>query len=289
MVNCAIIQLRTEQVALSLSPVGGRIVSLIDLRSGRDWVHNWSADQPEATDVVYDASTASGWDECLPTVATSVAVCPPWGRLRDHGEVWGRPGDIILRDDASCSLGWSVGPLKFLRTLRIAGGRIDLSYLLANNGPQPVPWLYSQHALLAVRPGDRIAMSGIGALLPVWTSGPSLSRVAHESVWPNVSIEPDDLLHCAAEGAWAGKFFAPVAGNVDARLTSDEGSISFRWPTDGPLRHFGLWLNHGGWPIGGGLHHLAFEPATCACDGLADAVARASHRSSRPDRRQAGP
>ncbi len=25
--------------------------------------------------------------------------------------------------------------------------------------------------------------------------------------------------------------------------------------------------------MGGGLHHVAFEPATCACDGLAEAIA----------------
>lgn len=268
------IHLGTAQVTLALSPVGGRIVSLVDLRSGRDWVHGWSADQPGATDDVYDATTAGGWDECLPTVAASVADCPPWGRLRDHGEVWGRPATVIAQDAASCRLGWSAGPLEFHRTLCLAGGRINLSYHLANKGPQPVPWLYSQHALLAVRPGDRIVMSGIGALSPAWTSGPSLSRVAHEAVWPDILTEPGELRHHAAEGGWAGKLFAPVSGHVEARLVSDEGSISFLWQADGPLRHMGLWLNHGGWPMGGGLHHLAFEPTTCACDGLADAFAK---------------
>ena len=268
------IRLGTAQVALALSPVGGRIVSLVDLRSGRDWVHCWSADQPEATDDVYDATTAGGWDECLPTVAAQVADCPPWGRLRDHGEVWGRPATVIARDATSCTLSWSVTPLEFRRTLRLAGGRIDLAYHLANHGPQPVPWLYSQHALLAVRPGDRISLSGIGALTPAWTSGPPFSRLPHDAVWPNIPTGAEDPGHGAGGGDWAAKLFAPATGDVTARLVSDEGSISFRWQADGPLRHLGLWLNHGGWPMGGGLHHVAFEPATCACDGLADAVAK---------------
>jgi len=267
------IQLGTKQVALSMSPVGGRIVSLVDLRSRRDWVHNWSVDQPEATDDIYDASTASGWDECLPTVAASVADCPPWGRLRDHGEVWGRPADVIACDAASCTVVWSVGQLELRRTLRLVGERIDLVYRHANHGEQPLPWLYSQHALLAVKPGDRIVMTGIGALSPAWTSGPDFSRLPHEAEWPDIPTGPGDFGHSVGAAIWAAKLFAPVARNAEARLVSAEGSISFRWQADSPLRHLGLWLNHGGWPMGGGLHHLAFEPATCAFDGLADAVA----------------
>lgn len=267
------IRLGTAQVALTLAPAGGRIVSLVDLRSGRDWVHCWSADPPGAADDVYDATTAGGWDECLPSVAASGADCPPWGRLRDHGEVWGRPADIIARDAASCTLGWSVAPLAFRRSLRLAGDRIDMDYRLANPGPQPVPWLYSQHALLAVRPGDRIAVSGIGALTPAWTSAPAFSHLPQDAVWPDI---PGGAGAPGVGGTgrdWAAKLFAPVTGDVTACLAAHDGSISFRWQADGPLRHLGLWLNHGGWPTGGGLHHVAFEPATCACDGLAEAVA----------------
>lgn len=264
------IRLGTAQVALTLAPAGGRIVSLVDLRSGRDWVHDWSADQPGADDDVYDATTAGGWDECLPTVAASGADCPPWGRLRDHGEVWGRPADIISHDAASCILGWTVGPLEFRRSLRLAGDRIDLDYRLANRGPNPVPWLYSQHALLAVNPGDRIALSGVGPLTPAWTSGPAFSHLPQDAVWPNGLTATEEL----SGRDWAAKLFAPATGDITARLASDDGAISFSWRADGPLRHFGLWLNHGGWPMGGGLHHIAFEPATSACDGLADAIAR---------------
>ncbi|HSH33484.1 MAG TPA: hypothetical protein VLB31_07680, partial [Actinomycetota bacterium] len=97
--------LENDAVRLACEPdVGARITSLVDLRTGREWLvpgtlpGNAAASAAEGA--VFGGTEAFGWDECLPTVAPcpdpADATAPA---LRDHGDQWGRPADVEATDE----------------------------------------------------------------------------------------------------------------------------------------------------------------------------------------------
>ena len=74
---------------------GARVSSLVDKASGRDWIFPGGQSSNTGEAAVYSRDEAVGWDECFPTVGAFEAGATPWKRrLRDHGDLWGRPWRI---------------------------------------------------------------------------------------------------------------------------------------------------------------------------------------------------
>src|ERR1700682_5913207 len=81
--------LGNQEVELAVVPeLGARIISLKDLRTGREWLWRPAGGRELFRDGAGDSfenSPLAGLDECLPTIAP----CCWQGRdLPDHGEVW---------------------------------------------------------------------------------------------------------------------------------------------------------------------------------------------------------
>lgn len=80
-------------ISLTFIPeLGGKLSSLRDLRSGREWL--WTNEhlpyqKPTGSNSYVNADTG-GWDECFPTVAPCSYPLEPWQGipLPDHGELW---------------------------------------------------------------------------------------------------------------------------------------------------------------------------------------------------------
>jgi hypothetical protein len=154
----------------------------------------------------------------------------------------------------------------FSRVLDLHGATLYAGYEIENTGDTPLPWMWSQHCLLAARPGERIALDGFW---DVRTGGKLLA-------WPQGGARDLSLVGEASD-RFALKVYARAIGRVRAALESDLGGLAFEWEED-QIPALGLWLDWGGWPEGCPVHQLAIEPTTAPFDNLAEAAAAGEAR-----------
>jgi len=278
-----------------LPRMGGKIASIqVD---GRELLQTPLAPLgPRTRTMPFDAGDASGWDECLPSVA-ACTVSTEAGRaeIPDHGDLWRveweKQGSGI-RDQGSASGGQSSIslraecfslPLVLDRTLSLSekkdGWRLDLDYTLTNTGRSPVPWSWAAHPLFAVEAGDRIVLPDSIHSLRLEGSGASrLGKNGDTVDWPIARLSAgghtDLSIAQAPDSAIGDKLFAgPLSPSENwcglerpsARLRIQ---VSFN-PAATP--YLGLWICYGGWPDRPGPRQtcVALEPATAPVDSLA--------------------
>jgi galactose mutarotase-like enzyme len=284
----AVHELHSRTAVLRMVPeLGGRIVGLRSLATGREWC--WHQDRPDwlwanREGDGFGMGTQAGVDECVPTVAP----CRVRGRdLPDHGEVWARAWTLdpaalaqgVLRSEVALS----VSPFVFTRSIAAgADGSFAFDYALANRGTSAEPFLWCLHPLLALRPGDRIELPAEvrelrlnGGLWGAARDGegvpplpaPALGdRWAWPEPFPGVRLDA-----CEVPGGTGGcvkGFAGPLAEGRAAVGNGGSGDrLELSWSA-AEVPWLGLWLNRGH----GGFHHLGLEPATGAPDALADAT-----------------
>jgi len=262
----------TGPLALTLIPaLGGKISSLRDARSGREWL--WRHPRlpyrrlPHGSSYVRDADTG-GWDECFPSVSACAYPSPPWpgAAIQDHGELWSQPAELTVDEGGGAvwlGTAWPgvALPYRFERTLRLSAGSAAIlcQYRVTNLGDAPLDWIWSAHPLIAIEPGMRVELppghyhrniarpAGLGAAPLDPLPGPE-SRVALK-IWS----------HPLAEG-WA-------------RVTAADGALHMRWDAR-ELPQAALWMNLGNDAGDGGapFYNMGLEPCIGAQDSLADAV-----------------
>ena len=250
--------LSNQDVALAVVPeLGARIISLKDLRTGREWL--WHPDggrklfRNRAGDK-FESSPLVGLDECLPTIAP----CSWQERdLPDHGEVWASAWSMDFeaweRGVLRTSVSLEISPFDFERTIELEENEVRLSYQLNNRGAAEELYLWAMHPLLRLQMGDRLELpTSTRALLD---GTPWLDAV--NSIRPKGDCE---------------KLFASVVSEGRAAInnpgTGDR--LEFRWDK-AENNTLGLWLNRGGWH---GHHHFALEPANGEPDILTAAAQR---------------
>ena len=250
------VTLQNDRVALTLLPdFGGRITALVDRATGRQWLVSGPAEAPN--NGAYLGEEARGWDECFPTVSPGRAA--GWGALRDHGLLWGRPAAQQGGETRWEGTGWLL-----LRRLSLTETGVVADYRLANTGGAAFDWMWSQHCLLDLAPGERLSMSGLEAF-----------------DWPVHPRRDLSVVGEVGEGL-AIKAYALATGRAKAAVTGPRGGLAFAWES-AEIGAFGLWLDYGGWPEGAPVHQLALEPTTGPADDLASAVAARRHRRLEPD------
>lgn len=264
--------LSNASVSVALAPaLGGRIVSLRDLASGREWLDGWRPASRRrlwapANPRDFSTGPGSGIDECLPTVLPSRHDRRP---VNDHGEVWSLPAHL---DPAQLALGrlacrWSLRslPLDFSRVVSLRGGTVRFAYALTNRAGTTTPFLWAWHALFSLRRGDSLhfAPSVKTCLTPGGSS---------HLPWP-VCSPGSDLSRAEVggqEAPCAKVFIGPLRTGTATLRQSGGSGLQLRWPAK--IHPFaGIWITRGFWK---GLHHWAVEPTNAPVDFLADAVAR---------------
>jgi hypothetical protein len=247
------ITLDNSRIALTLDPgFGARVMSLTDLASGRQWLVPGDCLGGDS----YLGDQARGWDECFPTVGT--CSHPAWGDLRDHGLLWGLAWTVTGGRD-TCTATFDDPRFTFSRSLRLQDATPTADYRLTNKRTIPLPYLWSQHALLATTPADRITLHGMAAM----------RAGGQPFTWPDHRARDLSAIGTGEEG-FALKAYADTPGAASAEVTGPTGGIRFDWiGADVPA--FGLWLDYGGWPAGAPVHQVALEPATAPADDLAQA------------------
>lgn len=256
---------------------GGKIVSVVDKSDGRErlWQKPDQQGFPKPrTGANYGEFNCSGVDECLPTIAP----CEWRGRkLTDHGEVWTEETKAtLLADGVRVALDCPISPLRFERTLRLAGNVIQCDYALTNTGKEPWEYQWAFHGLLAVEDGDRIVLPGeVKHLIADKSRG--LSAPLAGEPWSRIGwpIGPAGYDYAGLQTGIAGeksslKAYTPRLAEGWCALhnprTGRLWALAFD-PKDTP--HVGLWINNGVWR---GYRHAALEPCNGGPDRLDVAV-----------------
>lgn len=262
--------LRTDRLALTVDPgFGARILHLIDLSTDREWL----VQGPRAEDVSESAAflgdASRGWDECFPTVLACDHTA--WGgRLRDHGMLWGRPWEVIDAGRQHLETVFRADGIHFSRRLTLEGARVTAAYTVTSGRAQAVPYLWSQHCVLALTPDDRIILQG--------HEGAQTDGAAFD--WPDVLGRDLSRVGTTDEGV-AIKAYALTPGPASAAVRGPNGGLRFDWDgADVPA--LGLWFDYGGWPEGASIHQVALEPTTGAADDLVGAEALGQARMLAP-------
>ncbi len=257
------ITLVTDRLCLTLEPrFGARITSLTDRRSGRQWLVEGPCEGDDGDDAGFGATEARGWDECFPTIGKGVD--PVWGELRDHGTLWGRPWQVAAHpDDHHCTTVYQSPIFAFERSLTLDGPAVTAAYCVTNRSLVSLPYLWSQHALLATAPPDELHLRGI----------PQLVTGTTRYDWPHHPSRNLSMVGPFGEGfmqkSYGNVFKDAASKGAAAEVRGPNGGIRFEWSDD--LPSFGLWLDYGGWPQNAPVHQIAFEPTTAMADDLVQA------------------
>lgn len=233
----------------------------------------------------FDAADASGWDECLPSVAACTVKIPGGvAQVPDHGDLWREPWTVI-DDNGSVTLRGACFslPLTLDRTTALTeterGWRLSVDYTLTNTGRSAVPWSWAAHALFAVNEDDRIEIPASIAEMRVEGSGAGrLDATKGRVAWPLAQLAQGgttDLSMVQARSSNIGdKLFAgPLRAEENwFVLHRVNAGIRIRVSFDAVATpYLGLWLCYGGWPDRPGTKQMcvAPEPSTAPVDSLA--------------------
>ena len=269
--------LANEELSLAVdADYGARITSLLDKRTGREWMVQGARSADTGRDAVYGAAEAIGWDECFPTVAPWNAERTAWGgRLRDHGELWGRPAEIAERTRTSITTIAEGELFSLRRRLELEQTTLRVRYRLDNRAGETLPYLWAAHGLLQVTPRDRILLPGRERVTATYLGREGKPMLASSLDWPGPNPAWPEALEAVqpASAHIAAKLYvenwpagAAFVGN------GQEGWLRIGWSKE--IDSLGVWLNYGGWPVPGDTHHIGLEPTNSPVDHLGDAIAR---------------
>lgn len=278
--------IRAGDCSITLLPQFGGKIASIHFR-GHELLQSPLAPLgPRTLTMPFDESDASGWDECLPSVAAcSVLTEAGAAQVPDHGDLWRLRWNVIGSGSQSIRLAASCFslPLKLGRELTLSeterGARLSLKYTLTNTGHTPTPWSWAAHPLFAATPGDRIVLPGSVHVLRLEGSGGNrLGSSGDEVDWPLAECADGastDLSRVEAPDSGIGdKLFAgPLdTGSGWCALHRPSIGVRIRFAFDAEATpYLGLWICYGGWPQRPGPKQfcVALEPCTAPVDSLA--------------------
>jgi len=282
------IHVHTGVIELTLMPeLGGKINSLRDARTGREWLwrHSRFAYKRVPHGSSYTAqSDTGGWDECFPSVAQCEYPSAPWqgAAIQDHGELWSQVAEFEMDEQegrVKLHTRWQgiVLPYTFTRviTLNENSAIVHVDYEVVNNADQPINYVWCIHPLLAIEPGMELhlpssARFNVGGSIPQ-NLIPHEKKLQYpfEASGLNFPSLPEIFAGCAIK-IWSDPL---PAGGGWASLRAHDGELQMRWDV-AHLPQVAAWMNFGAWAADGGApyYNLGLEPCIGAQDSLNEAV-----------------
>ncbi|MBB3108150.1 hypothetical protein FHS18_000178 [Paenibacillus phyllosphaerae] len=274
-----VLQGENEFICVRLVPErGGKIVSLVDKRTGREWIHRtnrpWA---PLQYGMNWGDGDQGGWDEMFPTIEPCPCPDVPWQdkHFPDHGEVWCMPWTYVIEGG---SLWLNVEgrqvPYRFSKKVSLSNSELRLDYQVENPTQHPFSYLWAAHPLLSIRAGMKLEVpTSLGAIEIAYSHGERLGRPFERNTFPfaagrdgaviDLSILEDQDMNAAEK-----YYFTDRLQEGDVRLTdplSGEGIVFHFSPDEVP--YLAMWAHYGAF----GDYTFAVEPAT----GYMDSVHRA--------------
>jgi galactose mutarotase-like enzyme len=267
--------------------LGGKINSLRDNRSGREWL--WRHPRyaykrvPHGSVYVEQADTG-GWDECFPSVAECTYPSAPWqgALIQDHGEIWSHPAEFDLSQQAQVvklttrSEG-VVLPYVFKRVITLVenSARVHVEYEVTNLSDQPINYVWSMHPLLAIEPGMELFLPASATFNVNGTFPEKLVPAMKDVRYPFVASGLNLPTLPEVSAARAIKFWSdPLpAGEGWAAVRAHNGELKMMWDVT-LLPQVAVWMNLGALGMDGGdpYYNLGLEPCIGGQDSLNDAV-----------------
>jgi galactose mutarotase-like enzyme len=159
------ITLVNENLKLTIRPdLGSRIDQLLDCKTGREWL--WHPAQYDTLQTrslpigaSFDDNWTGGWDEIFPNDAAG-----PFREytLVDHGELWSQPWKVIETSPLLVKLTYQCQTVPVLveKTVRLheTQPEVVIEYRFENQSDKTIPFLFKQHAAIAIQEGDEILL-----------------------------------------------------------------------------------------------------------------------------------
>ena len=245
---------------------------------------------PRTRTMSFDAGDASGWDECLPSVAACTIETPAGpASIPDHGDLWRIEWQpVASTENAAVFRGKCFSlPLALERAITLSeksdgagmSWQLRLEYRVTNTGSYPAPWSWAAHPLLAAEAGDRIVLPpSIKTLRLEGSGGGRLGKPGDTVPWPIARLaagsRTDLSLALTPDSAVGDKLFAgPLSAFENwAVLERSRAGIRIKVTHDPRATpYLGLWICYGGWPDRPGPKQtcVALEPSTAPVDSLA--------------------
>jgi galactose mutarotase-like enzyme len=241
---------------------------------------------PRTRTMSFDAGDASGWDECLPSVAgCTVETAQGPASVPDHGDLWRVAWQETAKSANSITLRGECFslPLALVRTITLTttdkGYRIHADYKVTNTSARETPWAWSAHPGYAAEEGDILSLpDSIKALRIEWTRNDRLDKSNGTAAWPIAKLttggETDLRVSTEAHSGVGDKLFAgPLAAKENwVALERPKAGVRLRVSFDAAATpYLGLWICQDGYPEGNGIkqHCVAMEPTTAPVDSLA--------------------
>jgi galactose mutarotase-like enzyme len=292
--------LANDSLRLVVIPdVGGKIVSLQSLASGREWL--WKNPylplrRPPAGATNFGMFDAGGWDEVFPTVDPCRVPESPWGdrTLTDHGELWYRPWRIVsarVMPHEAAELTLAVDdadlPFRFERSLTLAAGSgaLAASYELTNRSDRPLPYLWAAHPLLAIEPGDSIRLPEGSRTTSTGSVNLDFADAGASFAWPTARLASGETIDFAGvpdrAACIAAKLFAENVASGGIEIVAPDRDCFLRLSSDSEqVSHIGMWLNYGAWSGAGteSYFNAGIEPTNAPADNLSSATEQRTAR-----------
>ena len=267
----------------TIPELGAKISSMKMMPSGAELLQQPLRPYSERSHTMaFDESDASGFDECLPSVA-GCEYPSAVGRVAvpDHGDFWrvpfsSEPADNSLTLQAT---GFSL-PLEFTKKLTLEKNELRIDYSVRNVGKTPTEFAWSAHPLFLVDAGDLVLLPPSSKKVTIEGSGKErLGKAGREYSWPLAQLDDGttvDLSRCGEAGDETGdKLYlsAPHEGWCAIERTHLKARVEVRFDA-AVTPYLGLWLCYGGWPLQQDNRQqcVALEPCTAPVDSLAIAA-----------------
>lgn len=243
---------------------------------------------PRTQTLPFDASDASGWDECVPAVAAcTVATAAGPAEVPDHGDLWRAVWETTAASEGSATLRGACFslPLALERTITLEeesskSWHMRLVYKVTNTGTFAAPWSWAAHALFASKAGDQIVLpSTIHTLRLEGSGGQRLGKNGDQVNWPVATLTDGSRTDLSVaqppESGIGDKLFTGPLGEQEnwCELVRPSAGLRIRVSFDQTATpYLGLWICHGGWPDRPGPKQtcVAMEPSTAPVDSLAE-------------------
>jgi galactose mutarotase-like enzyme len=242
----------------------------------------------------FDDSDASGWDECLPSVAAcSVQTSSGIVSVPDHGDFWQVAWqlDSLHENDLTLSADGFSLPLRFAKSLRLEDNRLRIAYRVQNSGTDSVEYVWSAHPLFTVDAGDRIVLPSSVKEVIVEGGGGRLGPRGTKHPWPQTRAINGEMSDLSIAGEITDeigdKLFtaAPSEGWCAIDRISLKRRIELHFDAR-EVPNLGLWICYGGWPENRANRQncVALEPCTTDGDSLTVAMTQGRARQIAPGR-----
>lgn len=240
---------------------GARMVELIDVQTGRNWLTVPFAD-PAAIPAHFADGTRSGFDDCLPSIVALIDPNSDEGGSRrailDHGDFWNTPWTLIESSATRMVLATHGArhPLRVSKTLQIGDrASVVINYRVETDRAEPYLFLYSAHPLLT------------------WDADAVLDLPDAELIagFPPDAV-PEPIRRLRHDGPSVNtKFFVRSDGRCALWFAGSERVLTL---TQGStLPWLGVCINREAWPSAEARERwIALEPTNSPTDDLLEAI-----------------